>query len=265
MVLTTSEARTSQGNQASSQERCPLCDRDRFCFMIKNNAGEVSKVLCKWTDALNPPDGWNHVGAAKDGRPIFAVQGAQRKRRKSKKYPAIVQLQPQTKADIPSFDDVYIPVKEVDKGYTVRVKPGNPGGSDTLYVIDRIDGKKFNGVHTLVAKLKVKDSPYGGTMEVPLSEIAEVVTCDPNTGASEQFIEYYYSETQKVVRTQWTDRRPVYGSNQSKQIRPYWQSESGNWNCGKGEQPWPLYRQDEVIQIIKSCGIVFALGGEQAV
>lgn len=252
------------GHQASSQEHCPLCSQERYCYLIKNSAGEAYKVLCQWTDTANPPEGWNHIGTAKDGRPIFALIGSERKRRKSKKYPTVVALQPQSKPDIPSYQDVHIPVKDVDKGYTVRLKPGNPGGTETLHIVHRINGKQVQGKHTLVAKLKVKDSLGVGTMEVPLSEIEEIVTYDPKTGAKEQFIEYHYSENQKVVRTQWSDRRKVYG-NQTKQVRPYWRSDSGDWHCGKGEQPWPLYRQDEAFATIQSRKIVFAVGGEQAV
>ncbi len=252
------------GHHASSQERCPLCDRDRYCYLIKNEAREAYKVLCQWTDATNPPEGWNHVGIAKDGRPIFAKIGCARKRRKSKKYPAIVSLYPQDKPDIPQWQDVYIPVKEVDKNHTVRLKPGNPGRSETLYVVHRIDGKQVQGKHTLVAKLKVKDSLGVGTMEVPLSEIEEIVTYDPKTGAKEQFIEYHYSETQKVIRTQWSDRRKVY-EGKSKQVRPYRRCDSGDWRCGKGDKSWSLYRQDEAFATLQSRGIVFAVGGEQAV
>jgi hypothetical protein len=263
-MVGTSKTRINESHQASAQERCPLCSRDRYCYLIKNDSGEAYKVLCQWTDALNPPEGWNHVSIAKDGRPIFAKQGSERKRRKSKKYPALLKLQPQNKADIPSYQDVHIPTKEVDKGHTVRLKPGNPGGSETLHVVHRISGKQVQGKHTLVALLKVKDSLGVGTMEVPLSEIEEIVTYDPKTGAKEQFIEYHYSETQKVVRTQWTDRRQVYGGK-SKQMRPYWRDNNGDWHCGKCEQPWPLYRQDEAEQTIKSRGIVFAVAGEQGV
>ena len=242
-----------------------MCNRDRFCFLIKDDAGEPYKVLCQFTDATNPPEGWNHVGTAKDRRPIFAKEGSKSKRRKSKKYPDVLDLQPQKKADIPSYQDVRLSVQDVDKGHTVRLKPGNPGGTETLHIIHRIDGKRVQGKQTLVAKLKVKDSLGAGTMEVPLSQIAEVLTHDSETGAKEQFIEYYYSETQKVVRTQWSDRRKVYQGNQSKQIRPYWQDENGDWHCGKGDQPWVLYRQNEAIRTIQSGGIVFAVGGEPCV
>jgi len=263
-MVATDKTRINESSQASSQERCPLCSRDRYCYLIKNDSGEAYKVLCQWTDALNPPEGWNHDSIAKDGRPVFVKIGSQQKKRKSKKYPAIVSLYPQDKPDIPQWQDIHIPVKEVDSCHTVRLKPGNPGGAETLYVVHRIDGKQVQGKRTLVAKLKVKDSFGVGTMEVPLSEIEEIVTYDPKTGASEQFIEYHYSETQKVVRTQWTDRRKVYGGK-SKQMRPYWWSDIGGWHCGKGEQPWTLYRQNEAIQAIQSRGIVFAVGGEQVV
>jgi hypothetical protein len=81
-MVATEENRANESRQASSQERCPLCDRDKYCYLIKNRTGETYRVLCQWTDAVNSPDGWNHVGTAKDGRPIFAKQGCERKQRK---------------------------------------------------------------------------------------------------------------------------------------------------------------------------------------
>jgi hypothetical protein len=59
--------------------------------------------LCQFTDATNPPEGWNHVGTAKDRRPIFAKEGSKSKRRKSKKYPDVLDLQPQKKRISPAI------------------------------------------------------------------------------------------------------------------------------------------------------------------
>jgi hypothetical protein len=98
----------------------------------------------------------------------------------------------------------------------------------------------------------------------------------------EQVIEYLYPDLitsdplGKVVRKQWSDRRPVYGSKgqtkQTKEIRPHHYAEptaerraageTGWWSDrGKGSKPWPLYRQDE----IAGAKIVFVVGGEQSV
>lgn len=249
-------------SQASTQEECPLCAERRYCGLVKNSAGEIYKVICQWADPNAPPQGWKHTGTAKDGRAIFTQTRSIHKRRKNKKYPIEIQLYPK-KLDVPGYQDLSVPLKELSKGHVVRLRDGNPGGSDALYVVHQIVGERVGGVQTLVAKLKTKDSLGMGILSVPLSEVALIITTDPKTGAKEQFIEYHYSENQKVVRTQWSDRRKVYG-NQSKQIRPYWRGEE-DWRVGKGGHPWPLYREEEARHAIENRGIVFAVGGEQAV
>lgn len=88
-------------------------------------------------------------------------------------------------------------------------------------------------------------------------------------------IEYFYPGEQgqkqgKVVRLQWTDRRRCYEDNRkTKSIRPWhWVGSVGEgfWtDRGKGDKPWPLYREQEAIEAILAGGIVFAVAGEQAV
>lgn len=97
---------------------------------------------------------------------------------------------------------------------------------------------------------------------------------DPN-GAKEQIIHYYYPAVDgtplgRIERIQWTDRRKIYEKNRkTKQIRPqHWVGtpDEGNWNPkGKGERPWPLYREQEAKEEILKGGVVFLVGGEQAV
>ncbi len=251
--------------EASSQDCCPLCSKDRYCGLIKDEAGKTYKVVCQWTDALLVPEGWKYAGLAKDGRSIFAsTDGIHHKPRKSKKYPKQIQFHPRTEIAAPTYSDLKISLKELGKDHVVRLQSGNPGGADSLYVVHQIFSKQKQGQHYLAVKLKLKDSLGVGILEVPMTEIAEIVTHDPKTGAKEQFIEYQYSPNQKVVRTQWSDRRPAYGK-QTKLVRPYWQTEGGDWKIGKGGDPWPLYRQDEAVETLKNRGIVFAVGGESAV
>ena len=80
----------------------------------------------------------------------------------------------------------------------------------------------------------------------------------------EQEIEYLYSPIHKVVRKQWTDRRKMYstkhGENKNKEIRP-WHFTGGQWKLGRGDQPWPLYRENEAHQL----ETLFFVGGEQCV
>lgn len=93
----------------------------------------------------------------------------------------------------------------------------------------------------------------------------------------EQVIYYYYpavdrSPLGRIERKQWTDRRAVYESKgrklKTKQIHPqHWVGtpEEGIWRYKKGDRPWPLYREQEAREEILRGGIVFVVGGEQAV
>lgn len=96
-------------------------------------------------------------------------------------------------------------------------------------------------------------------------------------GNREQVIYYYYpavdrSPLGRIERKQWTDRRAVYQSKgrklKTKQIHPqHWVGtpEEGVWSYKKGDRPWPLYRETEAREEILRGGIVFVVGGEQAV
>jgi hypothetical protein len=96
-------------------------------------------------------------------------------------------------------------------------------------------------------------------------------------GNREQVIYYHYPAIDRtplgrVERKQWTDRRAVYESTgrkaKTKQIRPqHWvgTAEEGIWSYKKGDRPWPLYRETEAREEILRGGIVFVVGGEQAV
>lgn len=255
-----------QGFEVSSQHPCELCGRERYCFQIADDAEEVYKILCHWTDPSTPPRGWLHVGTARDRRPIFVKEGYRRsKRSKNSRYPDLVKLTPdqKLKADVPAWQDVHIPLSELSIGHTVRLKPKAPGSS-ALYKVINIYSQKYNGQFTLMCDLhRVGGFGYGKTV-IPKDDIAEIITFDPETGAKEQFIEYTYSETQKVIRHQWTDRRPVY-DGQTKKVRPFYRDSEGNWHCGKGKAGFPLYRQEEVEAAIRSGKIIFAVAGEQVV
>jgi hypothetical protein len=96
-------------------------------------------------------------------------------------------------------------------------------------------------------------------------------------GHREQVIYYEYpaidrSPLGRVERKQWTDRRAVYESKgrkpKTKQVIPqHWigTPEEGVWSYKKGDRPWPLYRETEAREEILRGGIVFVVGGEQAV
>lgn len=83
-------------------------------------------------------------------------------------------------------------------------------------------------------------------------------------GAFEKEIIFQYSETQRVVRKQWSDRRSVYkqksGKLKSKLVIP--QHLSGkSWEWGRGPNPWPLYRADD----LRPTEVLFFVGGETCV
>lgn len=115
------------------------------------------------------------------------------------------------------------------------------------------------------------DAPF---YREPIPQWKDTGANEPN-GPKEQLIHYYYpavdgSPLGRIERIQWTDRRKVYEKNRkSKQIRPqHWVGtpEKGEWSSkGKGERPWPLYREQEAKEEILKGGIVFMVGGEQAV
>ncbi|MFG6097382.1 DUF3987 domain-containing protein [Leptothoe sp. ISB3NOV94-8A] len=80
----------------------------------------------------------------------------------------------------------------------------------------------------------------------------------------EQEIIFIYSPTQRVIRRQWSDRREIYKGQSSKLknkfVRPQYR-DGKSWQRGKGREPWPLYREDEV----HHQNIVLFVGGETCV
>lgn len=118
----------------------------------------------------------------------------------------------------------------------------------------------------------------------PKTDLPQWVILSPVGGESEQEIEYFYSDAEtgeplgKVVRKQYSDRRPAYGRSgrDTKEIRPlHWvephhpdQGDCGWWSDrGKGSKLWSLYRQAEIREAIASgaAKIVFYVAGEEAV
>lgn len=89
------------GLEASAATPCPLCDHDHYCYLVQNDRGNIFKAICQWTD--QPPQGWDRVSTAKDGRGVFLKQGYRRFKRKH--YPDYVQLHPRPLPDIPTWQD----------------------------------------------------------------------------------------------------------------------------------------------------------------
>lgn len=253
----------NHAQEAKSKNPCLLCGGSDWCYLLGNQQGDLYKIICGRTPPVDAPEDWEHSGTARDGRLIFTKKGVRRSsKRRNRAFPELIQLTPSPKSNIPEWQDVVIPLDQLTKGHIVRLKPGNPGAG-TLYSVRKIELGKRQGKNCLLATLMVKGGS-GTTLEIQVEEIESIVTSDPDTGALEQFIGYHYSESLKVVRTQWSDRREVYPGKKNKKVRP-WRLEGSQWVEGKGGREFPLYRFTDVACAIRQGEVVFALGGEQAV
>jgi hypothetical protein len=86
------------GVEASSSNRCPLCDKSDWCFILDNG----NAVECRRTDSA--PDGWFKAGKAKDGENIFAREGSRRHRHHGLPHPEeILPLTLNPKTDSPQW------------------------------------------------------------------------------------------------------------------------------------------------------------------
>ncbi len=250
------------GLEASTTNPCPLCQRDHYCYLIQDSQGEIFKVVCQWTEQAA---GWDRVSTAKDGRGVFVKQGRRRSHRKH--YPDFIQLTPNplVQSGTPEWRDVKPSDRAITAGDFVL-------WNNQLYQVEKTRGGNHQKQWQVL--VTIKRFPQGGGFEVPESELV-LTAHDPETGDREQVIEYLYPGVDgaplgKVVRHQWSDRRRVYEKNRkTKEIRPYhWLGNAqaeGFWSQGKGDRPWTLYREAEAKEEILRGGIVFAVGGEQAV
>lgn len=254
------------GLEATKTKPCPLCGRDHYCYLVQNEQGDIYKAVCQWTE--QPPEGWDRVNTAKDGRGVFLKRGYHRNKRKH--YPDFVQLsQKPVPADLPQWQPVAPGDRAIAAGDLVRLKDGK-----AIFEVHKTRGGTYGGVQRILTTLKTPGSASDVKyQDVPDSELV-IATSDPKTGAIEQEIEYFYPNSDntpagKVVRRQWSDRRRVYERfSKTKQVRPYhWigRSDAGVWSQGKGDRIWPLYRESEAKEEVLRGGIVFAVAGEQAV
>lgn len=206
MIVTNSD---KSAREVSHQQPCPLCNGEDWCYLISDRQGEPEKIICGRTQPNDTPSQWRHVGTARDGRSIFINKNVkQAKQRRNRAFPELIQLTPSPRSNIPIWQDVTIPLAHLSPGHTVRLKPGNLG-ANLLFEVKKITLGKRQGKNCLLAHLVVKGN-ISPILEIEESQIQEVVTSDPQTGAKEQFIEYCYSDSLKVVRTQWSDRRCAY-------------------------------------------------------
>lgn len=82
--------------------------------------------------------------------------------------------------------------------------------------------------------------------------------------AFEMEIIFPYSDDQRVIRKQWSDRRAVYkqknGKLKTKMVVPQYRTEE-TWKWGRGSDEWPLYRSDDLLPT----DVLFFVGGETSV
>lgn len=254
------------GLEATTTTPCPLCNHDHYCYLVQDEQGSIFKAVCQWTE--QPPEGWDRVSTAKDGRGVFLKRGYHRSKRKH--YPDFVQLsQKPIPEDIPQWQPVDPGDRSITTGDLVRFKQGKD-----LFEVHKTQGGNYGGNWQILVTLKTP----GSTSDIKYQDVPEadlaIATTDLKTGAAEQEIEYLYpaidgTPAGKVVRRQWSDRRRVYERfRKTKQVRPFhWlgRSDEGFWSQGKGDRAWGLYREAEAKEEILRGGIVFAVAGEQAV
>ncbi|MBW4485057.1 MAG: hypothetical protein KME14_21175 [Tildeniella torsiva UHER 1998/13D] len=251
----------SSSREASRTVHCPLCDRDHYCFLVGD---PIEKVICQWTDPNHPPEGWNYAGESKDRRPMFVTA---KKRHKSRRFPDLVTLpQHELVEPSPEWQTVELPAT-LNVGDIVR-----NSADGQCYQVKARKGRKAGGEQRLFLTL----TPPGQNSPVVEALESECTLATTDGEATFNEIRYLYpapiSKTDfgwMVVRRQWSDRRRwLEDCRKSKEVRPYhWQSsgETGEWVKGRGERQWPLYREDEAKETILKGGVVFAVGGEQAV
>jgi hypothetical protein len=191
-----------------------------------------------------------------------------KKRHKSRRFPDLVTLpQHELLEPAPEWQTVE-PAAQLNVGDIVQ-----NSADGQFYQVKARKGRKAGGEQRLFLTL----TPPGQSSPVveALESECSLATTDPETGATFSEIRYLYPDPVKktelamVVRRQWSDRRQwLEDCRKTKEVRPYhWQSngETGEWVKGRGERAWPLYREDEAKETILKGGVVFAVGGEQAV
>lgn len=249
--------------EVSSSFPCPVCGKPDYCRVQRDDNSEVEFVLCFRTPEAETPPGWQFKLSQK-GNPIFTPEG-KKKRRYMPNFSSLITTE---KSDIPQWERP--PQKPLD-----QLQPGDLvviGTSPKL--IKQFKKRLTSAGKGKGSKLLVTDPGYenNGKQEFLESDIKLIAHDDVK--AKEVEITYLYTRADdapvgKVVRRQWSDRRKVYlagGHYRNKQVRPYhWDSSKKAWTLGKGPNPWPLYRESEVMEVISGGGVVFWVGGEKCV
>jgi hypothetical protein len=233
--------------EANPASPCPVCSKGDWCYLKANAKGVVWWAVCG--RAKDAPEGWERTGTSKgsDRRAIYQLKGISHRRRK---FQQDFQLRPRTFEAGPQW--VSIHPDETFKVLSHGDRVGFEGRSYTIDKVTHAKGSKRWNIKTLEG------------LEVEAGLLL--------AGGTEQAIEYSYGENHKVVRRQWSDRRPWYDRNgKTKQVRPWHLTRTGEgdrkWEIGRGpkDEPWPIYREQEVLDAISAGLPFFVVGGEACV
>lgn len=233
--------------EANLTSPCPCCNKTDWCYLKANAKGVVWWAVCG--RAKDAPEGWEKIGTSKgsDRRGIYQLQGISHRRRK------------------------------FEQGFELKPRQFEPGPAwvsihpdETFKRLGHGDRLSFEGrVYTVDKVTFAKSSKRWNVKTV---EGLEVEASMLLAGGVEQAIEYSYGENHKVVRRQWSDRRPWYDQNgKTKQVRPWHQvrTDAGDrkWQIGRGpkDERWPIYREAEILDAISAGLPFFVVGGEACV
>jgi hypothetical protein len=234
---------------------CPICASTDWCWLtVDSKDGLIGSICGKGKSA---PEGWTQDDrTAKDGRHIYHKGNSKTAHRR--KFPKAIEWR---KWELPAGPEWKPrPVSEsFSRGDRVRFK----AGSDLFEFLSYAD------------KGRCKISRNGAVTEVYPDKL-ELATRDGDDRELE--IEYSYTDADgravgRIRRRQWTDRRRWYeaGYLKTKEIRPSHSVRGTDpenpwiWKLGRGDQPWPLYRQSAAVEAIDRGEPVFIVAGEPAV
>ena len=236
--------------EANAASPCPVCGKGDWCYLKANAKGVIWWAVCG--RAKESPEDWERTGTSKgsDRRGIYQIKGISHRRRK---FAQDFELKPRKFEPGPSWtainqDETF---RRLSRGDVIA----HEGQSLT---IDKVDHAKSSG------RWNVTFAPPNERTTIE----AQILLA----GGHEQVIEYHYGENHKVVRQQWSDRRPWYDRRgKTKQVRPWHmvRTDSGDrkWEIGRGpkDERWPIYREQEVLDAIAAGLPFYVVGGEACV
>lgn len=243
-------------HQAASQSRpCPICQKTDWCFLTVDSEEGLIRAICG--RPASAPEGWRlEDREAKDGRKIYSKGDAKKANRR--KFAQVIDWEPRALPPGPEWA-----ARKWEDGQAF-------GGGDRVWMAGKLYTVVGYGNRGVV---KIRGES-GGESEVFADGLVPAIA---DGDAKELEIWYAYEAQGKPVgrvrRRQWSDRRPWYekDSLKSKEIRPFFASKTTDpqepwvWRWGKGEQLWPLYREEEALDEIERGGVVLVVAGEQAV